>query len=36
MSIHVKRTGSTRSWVGVAAMIVLSVVVLATGYFGLR
>jgi hypothetical protein len=36
MTIHVKRTGSTASWLRIAAMIALTIAVLATSYFGLR
>ena len=36
MSIHVKRTGTTASWVRIALMLDFVIVVLATGYFGLR
>ena len=35
MSIHVKRTGSTASWIRLALVIAFVVVVLVTGYFGL-
>jgi hypothetical protein len=35
MSIHVKRTGSTMSWIRLALLIALVVVMLATSYLGL-
>lgn len=35
MTIHVRRTGSRRSWAWLALWIVLVVVAGATGYFGL-
>jgi hypothetical protein len=36
VTIHVRRAGSTWSWVWMALMVVFVVVVLATGYFGLK
>lgn len=36
MSIHVKRTGSTWSWVRLALFAAFVVAALATGYFGLQ
>ena len=35
MTIHVKQTGSTGSWVRIAITVTFVVVVLATGYLGL-
>ncbi len=36
MTIHVRRTGSQRSWLAIALLIALTVAALATGCFGLR
>ena len=36
MTIHVKRTGSTGSWVRIALTLAFVITVLATGYFRLR
>ena len=35
MSIHVRRTGSTGSWIRIALVAAFAVVMLATGYLGL-
>ena len=36
MTIHVRRTGSTWSWIWIALLVVFVVAALATGYFGLK
>jgi hypothetical protein len=35
MSIHVRKTGSNRSWALIVILIVFVVTALATGYYGL-
>jgi hypothetical protein len=35
MSIHVRKTGSNRSWILIALLVVFVVTALVTGYYGL-
>ncbi len=36
MSIHVRRGGSTRSWLAIAGLLAFVAITLATGSFGLK
>lgn len=36
MSIHVPRRGTKRSWAVIWSLVAFSIVVVATGYFGLQ
>jgi hypothetical protein len=36
MSIRVPRRGTKRSWIPILLLVVLTIAVLATGYFGLK
>ncbi len=36
MTIHVPRHGTRRSWLPIVFLVLLTIAVVATGYFGLR
>ena len=36
MSIHVPRRGTKKSWIPILLLVALTIVILATGYFGLK